>query len=75
MTGQQAQEYRSFIRGAATYILLKQNNPPMDAQKIVELFAVDADRVNADIDLIVQTELHKVGGVFELNAAPATPTE
>lgn len=75
MTNQQAQEYRSFIRGAATYILLKQENPPMDARKIADLYAVDLEKVNAEINRIVETEQHKVGGAFEIIARPAAQTE
>lgn len=74
MNAKQTQEYHSFIRGAATYILLNQKDPPMDAQKIAALCAVDLDTINAEIDLIVQAEHHKVGGVFENMPLPAAQT-
>jgi len=59
-------QYRSHVRGAATFILLGQNDGPMNALEVNRLYDVDLETVRADIDAIVQSERHKVGGVFEL---------
>lgn len=66
MDSQQQKEYRSLVRGAATYILLGDKNPPIAAPEIVRTFGLDRAIVNADIDAIVQSERRKVGGVFEV---------
>lgn len=66
MDSQQQKEYRSLVRGAATYILLGDKNPPIEALEIVQTFNLDLASVNADIDAIVQSERRKVGGVFEV---------
>ena len=58
-------EYRAHIRGAATYVLLGQKNPPVQALELAQLYQLDPATVQADIDAIVQAERHKVGGVFE----------
>jgi hypothetical protein len=65
MTSEEQKKYRSLVRGAATYILLGDNDPPIDARELVQTFQLDLTTVNADIDAIVQRERHKVGGVFE----------
>ncbi len=62
---EQPNEYRSHVRGAATFILLGQRDPPMDAQELMRLYKLDLMTVTADIDAIVQSERHKIGGVFE----------
>jgi hypothetical protein len=67
MDREQQKEYRSHVRGAATFILLGQQDPPMDASELMRLYKLDRMTVTADIDVIVQGERHKVGGVFEVN--------
>ena len=72
-------KYRAHVRGAATFILLGQKNPPMDAPELVRLYQLDLATVSADIDAIVLRERHKVGGVFEVksddaSARPSKPT-
>jgi hypothetical protein len=69
MDQEQQQEYRAHVRGAATFILLGQPDPPMDARELARLYHVDLATVTAEIDAIVQSERHKVGGVFEVKAA------
>lgn len=71
MDERQEKEYRGLVRGAATFILLKQVPPPMDANMIAQLFDADLAQVTADIDAIVQKEHAKVGGAFELEPGPA----
>ncbi len=72
MDSTEEKEYRAHVRGAATYILLGQKDPPMDALELVRIYKVDLAIVTADIDAIVQYERHKVGGVFEtMPPAPA----
>ncbi len=66
MTSEEQQKYRSLVRGVATYILLGDKNPPIDANELVRTYQLDLATVNADIDAIVQRERHKVGGVFEI---------
>jgi len=68
MDNQEQQNYRAHVRGAATYILLGQKNPPMDAAELVRLYDLDLATVNADIDAIVQSERHKAGGAFEVES-------
>ena len=65
MNNEQQKEYHSLVRGAATHILLGTKNPPIDALELVRIYQLDSATVNADIDAIVQSERHKVGGVFE----------
>ena len=65
MTSEEQIEYRALVRGAATYVLLGMKKPPMDAAELVRLYNLDPAKVTADIDAIVQSERHKVGGVFE----------
>lgn len=65
MNSEEQKEYRALVRGAATYVLLGMKKPPMDALELVRLYKLDPAVVNADIDAIVQSERHKVGGVFE----------
>ncbi len=69
----QEKEYRGLVRGAATFILLKQVPPPMDANMIAKHFGADLVQVAADIDAIVQKEHAKVGGAFELEPGPPVP--
>lgn len=64
-------EYRSLVRGAATYILLGDKNPPIDALELARTYHLDLAVVEADIDAIVQRERHKVGGVFEEGTFPS----
>ncbi len=66
-------QYHSWVRGAATFILLKHPNPPMDAQTIAQKYTLELHQVAADIDAIVQSEHAKVGGVFELSPGLAAP--
>jgi hypothetical protein len=66
MDSQQLKEYRSLVRGAATYILLGDKHPPIDALELVQTFGLDLATVNADIDAIVQSERRHVGGAFEV---------
>jgi hypothetical protein len=66
MDGEQQSEYRSHVRGAATFILLGHKDPPMNALELVRRYNVDLATATADIDAIVQSERHKVGGVFEV---------
>jgi hypothetical protein len=65
-------EYRAHVRGAATFILLGQKNPPMDAAELVRLYHLDLATVSADVDAIVLRERHKVGGVFEVKTDNAS---
>ncbi len=65
MNDDQLKDYRSLCRGAATYILLGQKNPPIDALQVAQLYELDPAAVAADIEAIVQSERNKVGGVFE----------
>jgi hypothetical protein len=65
MNSQEQKEYRALVRGVATYILLGDKNPPIQALELVQTFKLDLAIVNADIDAIVQSERRKVGGVFE----------
>ncbi|HZQ07480.1 MAG TPA: hypothetical protein VFD70_12945 [Anaerolineae bacterium] len=67
-------EYRAHVRGAATFILLGQPAPPMDALELVRLYNLDLTTVTADINAIVESERHKVGGVFEV-ASPKLNVE
>lgn len=73
MDGTEEKEYRAHVRGAATYILLGQKDPPMHALELVRIYKLDLATVTADIDAIVQYERHKVGGVFE--GMPPAPAE
>ena len=70
MDEQQMAMYRAHVRGAATFILLGRQDAPMNAAKLMELYPVDFQTVTADIDAIVSSERHKVGGVFELAPTP-----
>lgn len=70
MDSEQKKEYRAHVRGAATFILLGQKDPPMDALNLVRLYQLDLETVKADIDAIVQSERRKVGGVFEMTPSP-----
>jgi hypothetical protein len=66
MDSELQKEYHSHVRGAATFILLGQQDPPMDAAELMRLYKLDLKTVTADIDAIVQSERHKVDGVFEV---------
>lgn len=68
MDNEEQKQYRSLVRGAATYVLLGDKNPPIDGLEIARTYKLDLAIVNADIDAIVQSERHKVGGVFEFSA-------
>jgi hypothetical protein len=65
MSTEEQIEYRSHVRGAATYILLGQKNPPISPLQVAEIYKLDLATVRADVDAIVQSERHKVGGAFE----------
>jgi hypothetical protein len=66
MDSELQKEYRTHVRGAATFILLGQKDPPIDASELMSLYDLDLATVRADIDAIVQSEQHKVGGAFEV---------
>ena len=68
MTTQEKKEYRGLIRGAATFILLGQQDPPIDAAEVARVYKLDLETVIADVDAIVQSERRKAGGVFENKA-------
>ncbi len=70
MDEQQQKNYRAHVRGAATYVLLGKKDAPMTAAELVRLYDVDLATVTAEIDAIVETERHKVGGVFEVGTNP-----
>jgi hypothetical protein len=65
MNSEEQNEYRAHVRGAATYILLGQKNPPMSPLQVAQIYKLDLATVSAEIDAIVQSERHKAGGVFE----------
>lgn len=65
MNNEEQKEYRALVRGAATFILLGDKNPPIEALELVRTYKLDLAIVTADIDAIVQSERRKVGGVFE----------
>lgn len=60
------QNYHAHVRGAATFILLGQKNPPVDAQRVAQWYHLDEAIVQKDIDTIVESERHKLNGVFEV---------
>lgn len=68
MNTQEQSEYYAHVRGAATYILLGQKNPPISALNVAEIYKLDLATVTADVDAVVQSERAKVGGVFEAKA-------
>lgn len=65
MNDEQQQKYRAYVRGAATFLLLGKKDMPVTVAELVQTFDVDTATVNADIDAIVQSERHKIDGVFE----------
>ena len=65
MNNEEQKEYRALVRGAATFILLGDKNPHIEALELVRTYKLDLSIVEADIDAIVQSERRKVGGVFE----------
>jgi hypothetical protein len=65
MTSEEQKEYRTLVRGAATYVLLGSKYPPMSVLELVRLYKLDPAIVSADVEAIVQSELSKAGGVFE----------
>ncbi len=67
MDSEEQNEYRTYVRGAATYILLGQQNPPITASDLARIYNLSLAVVSEDIDAIVQSERRKAGGVFELN--------
>ena len=64
LTSEEQSQYRAHVRGAATFILLGQKNPPIDALELVRLYRLDLATVSADIDAIVERERNKPDGVF-----------
>ncbi len=64
MNDQEKTEYDSYVRGAATFVLVGKKNP-FTAAELARLYQLDVEKVNADIDAIVQYERQKPGGVFE----------
>jgi hypothetical protein len=72
MDTQEQSEYRAHVRGAATYILLGQKNPPISTLEVAETYKLDLATVTADVDAVVQSERVKVGGVFEAKAKEIT---
>ncbi len=64
MNDQEKIEYDSYVRGAATFVLVGKKNP-LTAAELARLYQLDVEKVNADIDAIVQSERQKPGGVFE----------
>ncbi len=64
MNDKEKTEYDSYVRGAATFVLLGKKNPLTSAE-LAQLYQLDVETVNADIDAIVQYERRKPGGVFE----------
>ncbi len=66
MDSEEQNEYRTYVRGAATYILLGQQNPPITAADLARIYNLSLAVVSEDIDTIVQSERRKAGGVFEL---------
>ena len=68
MDKEKQQSYHAPVRGAATYILLGQQNPPIGAAELASLYELDLATVTADSEAIVQSERHKVGGVFEVES-------
>lgn len=67
MDSEEQNEYRAHVRGAATYILLGQKDPPIEALEVARIHKLDLAAVRADIDAIVESERHKKGGAFEAN--------
>ena len=47
MNSEVQNEYRSHVRGAATFILLGQKDPPMDAAELVRLYQLDLETVSS----------------------------
>lgn len=72
MDNEEQSLYRAHVRGAATFILLGQKDPPIDAAEIVRLYQLDLETVSAEIDAIVQRERHKLGGAFEVKTETAS---
>ncbi len=62
----QEKEYQELVRGVATYLLLGKSNPLTDPLSLANQYALDVEKVKADIDAIVRSEHTKVGGVFEI---------
>ncbi len=58
-------EYQAHVRGAATYVLLGQKNPPISALDVARIYHLSLAQVSADIEAIVKSERGKAGGVFE----------
>ncbi len=65
MNDKEKTEYDSYVRGAATFILVGNKNPPLSSAELARLYQIDIETVNADIDAIVRYERQKPGGVFE----------
>ena len=65
MTSEDQKQYQALCRGAATYILLGTKNLATESLELANLYQLAPAAVSADIDAIVQSEHHKVGGAFE----------
>ncbi len=65
MDDEEQGEYLAHVRGAATYILLGEKNPPIAAADLARIYNLSLAAVSADIDAIVQSRKNKTGGVFE----------
>ncbi len=66
MNSDQEKEYLGLVRGVATYILLGQTNPAINAADLGRIYNLDLAMVNADIEAVVQSERHKEDGVFQV---------
>ncbi|MCL5951363.1 MAG: hypothetical protein M1132_06520 [Chloroflexi bacterium] len=52
MDSQEQKEYRALVRGAATYILLGDKNPPTNALELVRIYNLDPAIMNADTGVL-----------------------
>ncbi len=68
MDNETQNEYRSLVRGAATWVLVGKKNLATEALELANLYRLDPTTVRADIDAIVEAERGKKGGVFETPA-------
>lgn len=66
MNNDQETEYRSLVRGAATWVLLGKSDGVTDVAELARVYQLDEARVNADMVAIVKSEHEKVDGVFEV---------
>ena len=65
MDNETQNEYRSLVRGAATWILVGKKNLATEALELANLYHLDPTTVRADLEAIVRAERDKKGGVFE----------